>query len=226
MSPAVVRDIGITDANVAGARDCVAILAGENDAGSVINCRTAGVVSEDDYVGGLMGLNNDGSVDQCCSTGIVNGHDYVGGLVGHVSGWIDVDRHDLTEICYPAELYNSCSHADVNANERVGGLIGWGECDWISKCYAAGKVSGRALVGGLAGGGWDIWDCFWDTDSSGQAGSAGGEGRTTIEMQTAGTFLDAGWDLVDETENGTDDIWWILEGQGYPRLWWELIPEN
>jgi hypothetical protein len=25
---------------------------------------------------------------------------------------------------------------------------------------------------------------------------------------------------------GTEDIWWILEGQDYPRLWWELIPEN
>ena len=22
-------------------------------------------------------------------------------------------------------------------------------------------------------------------------------------------------------DNGTDDIWWILEGQDYPRLWWE-----
>jgi len=34
------------------------------------------------------------------------------------------------------------------------------------------------------------------------------------------------WDFVDETANGTDDIWWILEGQDYPRLRWELIPEN
>ena len=24
----------------------------------------------------------------------------------------------------------------------------------------------------------------------------------------------------------TDDIWWILDGQDYPRLWWELIAEN
>ena len=46
-------------------------------------------------------------------------------------------------------------------------------------------------------------------------------GRTTAEMRTASTFIDAGWDFVDETENGTDDIWWILEGQDYPRLWWE-----
>jgi len=36
------------------------------------------------------------------------------------------------------------------------------------------------------------------------------------------TFLDAGWDFVDETENGTEDIWWILEGRDYPRLAWEL----
>ncbi len=43
---------------------------------------------------------------------------------------------------------------------------------------------------------------------------------------TASTYLNAGWDFIDETENGTDDIWWILEGQDYPRLWWELIPEN
>jgi hypothetical protein len=41
-------------------------------------------------------------------------------------------------------------------------------------------------------------------------------------MQEATTFLDAGWDFFDETENGTDDIWWITEGQDYPRLWWEL----
>ena len=48
-----------------------------------------------------------------------------------------------------------------------------------------------------------------------------GTGKTAAEIETASTFLDTGWDFVDETENGTDDIWWILEGQGYPRLWWE-----
>ena len=37
-------------------------------------------------------------------------------------------------------------------------------------------------------------------------------GRTTTEMQIATTFLEAGWDFVDEIENGTEDIWWILEG--------------
>jgi len=39
----------------------------------------------------------------------------------------------------------------------------------------------------------------------------------------ASAFLDTGWDwdFVGETANGTEDIWWILEGQDYPRFWWE-----
>jgi len=40
----------------------------------------------------------------------------------------------------------------------------------------------------------------------------------TAETQTVGTFLDASWDFMDETANGTTDNWWILEGQDYPRL--------
>jgi len=39
--------------------------------------------------------------------------------------------------------------------------------------------------------------------------------------ENIGTIIEAVWDFVDETENGTDNIWWINEGQDYPRLWWE-----
>jgi len=42
-------------------------------------------------------------------------------------------------------------------------------------------------------------------------------------MQTAATFIGAGWDFIDETENGTEDIWMICEGRDYPRLWWEEV---
>ena len=31
---------------------------------------------------------------------------------------------------------------------------------------------------------------------------------------------------MGETANGTEDIWWILEGKDYPRLWWELDERN
>ncbi|HNS18988.1 MAG TPA: hypothetical protein PKH24_00740 [Sedimentisphaerales bacterium] len=66
---------------------------------------------------------------------------------------------------------------------------------------------------------------FWDIETSGQSTSAGGIGKTTAEMQTVSTFLDAGWDFVGETANGTEDLWWILEGLDYPRLWWKATEE-
>jgi hypothetical protein len=71
------------------------------------------------------------------------------------------------------------------------------------------------------GGEGDVTRCFWDTQTSGLSFSYGGTGLTTTEMQTAITFLDAGWDFKNETANGSKDIWWILEGQDYPRLWWQ-----
>jgi hypothetical protein len=56
----------------------------------------------------------------------------------------------------------------------------------------------------------------------------GGDSRLIIkrayplsENQEAAEIGDAGWDFVGETANGTEDIWWILEGKDYPRLWWE-----
>jgi thioredoxin 1 len=98
----------------------------------------------------------------------------------------------------------------------------------VTHCYSTGPVSGRQDVGGLvgiSGGGigGGVTDSFWDTQTSGQTTSAGGTGKTTAEMQTATTFLEAGWDFVDETANGTEDTWRILEGQDYPRLWWESV---
>jgi hypothetical protein len=51
-------------------------------------------------------------------------------------------------------------------------------------------------------------------------------GKTTAEMQMESTFTKAGWDFVAETENGTEDIWWIDEGQDYPRLWWERSTDD
>jgi hypothetical protein len=40
-------------------------------------------------------------------------------------------------------------------------------------------------------------------------------------LTAATTFIAANWDFMDENDNGTEDICWILEGQDYLRLWWE-----
>jgi len=62
--------------------------------------------------------------------------------------------------------------------------------------------------------------------TSNQITSAGGTGLTTAEMQTATTFLEAGWDFVDETENGPNDVWKMWDGYDYPRLAWEPGPNT
>ena len=63
---------------------------------------------------------------------------------------------------------------------------------------------------------------FWDIETSGHTRNYGGTGKTTTaEIQTAATFLEAGWDFVEETDNGSENIWGIDKGQDYPRLWWE-----
>lgn len=117
-------------------------------------------------------------------------------------------------------------------SSSVGGIAGYNGCRMgvlgqIRTCYSVGRVTGSEDVVGIVGrncGSVDL--CFWDTETSGISDSYRGEGRITAKMQTATTFLEAAWDFVDETANGTEDIWWILEGHDYPRLWWELIVDN
>jgi hypothetical protein len=56
---------------------------------------------------------------------------------------------------------------------------------------------------------------FWDTQTSGQATSAHGTGKTTAEMKAAATFVDAGWDgTVWSIDANTNDGYPNLQGQG------------
>jgi len=105
--------------------------------------------------------------------------------------------------------------------------VGYNEAD-LTDSYSTGVVDGNNAVGGLIGenysGSGNVTAVFWDIQTSGQVVSAGGTGKTTAEMLTTSTFLDAGWDFVDETVNGTQDIWSICEGMNYPRLTWQIPP--
>ncbi|OHB61117.1 MAG: hypothetical protein A2167_08110 [Planctomycetes bacterium RBG_13_46_10] len=155
-----------------------------------------------------MGCNH-GAVTQCYSTNAVSGDSTVGGLMGLNLGDI-------------AKCYNTGA---VNGTSYVGGLVGFNHDCIVTQCYSTGVVNGGGNnVGGLVGKKQlsDIMASFWDIQTSGQARSDGGIGKTTAEMQMASTFLSAGWDFIGETDNGTEDIWWIDEGQDYPILSWEL----
>jgi len=196
-----------------------------------------GEVFGNNEVGGLVGTNLHGTLIFChAKPWIVNGGDYIGGLVGHnwgtlmscyASGWADGDDRIGGLVGQNYGRVFSC-YATVYASgyRWVGGLVGITSFHntYICSSYATGPVYGNKSVGVLVGASWGtVTACFWDTETSGQSGSAGGEGKTTAEMQDINTFLDAGWDFVGERVNGPNDIWRIcVNGIHYPKLWWEF----
>ena len=222
-----------SSATVRGSR-YVGGLVGSNDnfrnGGNISQCYNTGSVSGSNRcIGGLVGVNWS-NVSYSYNTGSVSGGTTIGGLIGENLG--DVNN------CYSIGPVSGVSRVG-NVLGSIGGLVGCNQ-RVIVNCYSAGSVSGDEYVGGLVGENLDSTEnSFWDIETSnrtemcgfqirgtGTTGCDDNYGKTTAEMQTASTFLEANWDFVDETANGTEDIWWILEGQDYPRLWWELIHEN
>jgi hypothetical protein len=157
---------------------------------------------------GILAGSNYGEVRCCFSTGTIQTNKDVGGLVGFND----------------SNVINCYSRSAVRGDTGVGGLAGHnGSKGIVNQCYGTGKVIGNMEVGGLIGGNeGDVSHSFWDVDTSGQTNSAGGTGRSTAQMQDINTFLDAGWDFVDYTINGTEDIWSIHQAD-YPHLTWEPI---
>jgi hypothetical protein len=175
------------------------------------------------HAGGLVGYN-EGKINFCYATGSVAGGTEVGGLVGFSGGG---SEYGIVS-CY--------STSPVSGINNVAGLVGYNDCDvidtfidgnWVSTCYASpisccyssGHVSSAGTnTGGLVGEDAALSygvapgtsGSFWDKQTSGQATSAGGTGKTAQEMQTLATFSAAGWDFVD--------VWGIGEGQTYPFL--------
>ena len=158
--------------------------------------------------GGLISFNDGAAITNSYATGFVNGADGAGGLIGYSTG---------------GTITNSYATASVDTKkEPAGGLIGWQNTDSITNSYATGAVKGRLWAGGLVGYGTDgtitnsyatgsgkgglvgakssngnhrTEKSYWDTETSGITTSAGGEGKTTDELQspTAATGIYSSW---------------------------------
>ncbi len=175
--------------------------------GTISDCYASGYVIGIDFTAGLAG-KNEGMISNCYAQGTVYGNWITGGLAGSNGGTIS----------------NCYGTGSVSGTTHTGGLVGYNFYGTVSNSYGTGSVSGTTHTGGLVGsGGWAV-NCFWDIDTSGQTSSAGGEGKTTEQMQTISTFTDAGWDFIDETANGSEDIWRLCQdGTDYPKLAWQFI---
>ncbi len=203
-----VMDLALVDINITKAGSCAGGLAGYSE-GSVIRCYSTGGVSGTQKVGGLVGWNL-GTVIQSYSTVAITANNEAAGLVGTNEGSVIW--------CY-AQGPVTDEGVAFTSKDRAGGLVASNR-GHIACCYSTGEVRGAGqYAGGLVGENTGcISGCLWDTQTSGRPGSAGDRGLTTVEMQDVQTYLDAGWDWVGESANGTSEIWQIPSRGGYPVL--------
>ena len=139
----------------------------------------------------------------------VTGQWYVGNLVGTHYGTVS----------------NSYSTGNVTGEGYVGGLVG-GSAGSVSNSYSTGGVTGDSHVGGLVGwNGGTVSNSFWDSETSGQATSAGGTGKATAEMMNIATFTAAAWNITAVASGHTnpDYIWNTVSAVTYPFLSWQGV---
>ncbi len=195
---------GLIGGCVSGAN---AVVTGCYATGAVSATSTDGAVEE---VGGFTGDLTGGTVSKCYATGNVTvtastTAEDIGGFAGINSDGISdcYARGDLT-----------VTVGDTSLGD-LGGFVGDNRSS-IDDCYSTGSItksSGMPNIGGFCGfSNATITNCFWDTQTSGEAASDGGTGKTTTEMKTIATFTDAGWDFTT--------IWGLIEAEnnGYPFL--------
>jgi urease accessory protein UreF len=180
-------------------------LVGYNYAGTVNNSYSTGNVSGNTDVGGLVGNNYAGTVDGSYSSSQTTGANAVGGLVGYVGGGGNEN-----------DSYAS-GKVTASGGSYGGGAIGNNTSGTVNRVYSSGQVTGTSTgLGGLVGNNPStVAASFWDTTTSGQASSAGGQGHATAQLQITAPYVAAGWDFYSE--------WEVPSGGGYPVLQWQQI---
>lgn len=194
-----ISNVGLVDVDITG-HSYVSGLIGYANSSEISNSYATGIVEgASSSVGGLVGYSENGTISKSYSRALVSSfNNRVGGLIGYV---------------YNGVISNCFASGDVNG---AGGLVGKAYNSSISYCYSVGNVNGNTsgidiggLVGSIEGEETTIHSSFWDMEASGQSTSAGGIGKTSLEMTYLDTYLSTGWDFVNEVAHGTEDIWML-----------------
>ena len=200
-----IEDLGVVNAHV-NSTAYIGGLVGVN-LGTVSNSYSTGSVTGIWSAGGLVG-NNLGTVSNSYSTGNVTSDTGVGGLAGGNSGTVS----------------NSYATGGVTGKVSAGGLVGTNNGTVVNS-YSLGNVTGNSYVGGLVGySEGTVTNSFWNTETSGQATSAGGTGKTTAQMRNIATF--SAWNIVAVTNSSMRNpayIWNIVNNTTYPFLSWQPV---
>jgi len=208
-----IRNLGVDNCSVTGKNyvGCIGAYTG-----TYTNCYATNIkVTGENGVGGLVGTGTMYGVyiEKSYTSGSVTGTSCAGGLV-------------CDNIGVRVPIINSYSTANVKGGTVVGGLIGIAYCpSWlaVSNSYFAGTITitdengiGSPILASMGGCGDTppeagfVYDshttCFSDKQVAEKYVTY--TLKTTAEMQTPQTFIDAGWDTT---------IWELIQGQ-YPKL--------
>lgn len=139
--------------------------------------------------GGLVGCNQNGVTQDSFARGNVSGGDRVGGVAGCTIGGAIFRSYSTGTV--------TRGIAPGNWEGGIGGLVG----------LTSGSLP-PGLGGTVSTGSCE--NCFWDTQTSGISTSAGGTGKTTVQMKTQSTFTNWDYIYVWDIDVGIND--------GYPYL--------
>jgi len=153
------------------------------------------------YGGGLAGYAQNSNFFNTFTRGSVSGNNAAGGLVGFCDHNVSFkesfssvaassvlgDSGGLAGVLRNSTLTNCYARGQITGVGFVGGIAGSAGQSTLSNCYAAGGLTlfgANRNAGGLLGyaDNTSLDFCYWDTEVSGTAYSAGGDGRTTNAM--------------------------------------------
>jgi len=215
--------------------------------GPITDCYATGTVSGNDYVGGLAGYNH-GIIEASTASGIVNGSTFIGGLVGTNSDESDILNcycssviNAYSDYCYVGGFIGYNAGAVANSYSTRSRILKFPTSPYGTFVGAfVGKDDSLESTDSTA----SYTACFWDTEATGMTDAvgqsdddthttpdptypdpdpAGITGLPTATLKVQGLYTSFGWDFLDETANGTEDIWGIVENVTYPRFAWECI---
>ncbi len=203
--------------NIVG-QSCTGGFAGTVASCNIDSCYTECLVTGTSHVGGFAGIidhhNSDlqYTVSNCYSNSVTTGNTSIGGFVGYCAGGNSIEN------CYAT--------GTLSADDYYGGFAGKTASCIIYNSYTSVEMQNsngddHGFIGYIR---YDydpvLENNFYSIEETGQNEALGASGLTLVQMHNPLTFINAGWDYLDESENGSNSIW-AFEPYQNPRLSFE-----
>jgi len=174
-------------------------------------------------IGGITGCLYTGSIERSFAVGTIDNRNQTPAVV---------DSSGIVSTVENASITDSYSLVASASDTNVGGISNWAKNTTFTRSYAATSLTApnAATRGGIIATWWipdgqvgqpnTVTASFWDTQVSGTTTTSEnlGTGKTSTEIKTLATFVDAGWDMVNAFDSSK--VWGLCAevNNGYPFL--------